>query len=261
MLFAATDTTAVTLEWTMSNLLNHSHVLEKARAELDTQIGQEQLVEETDLSKLHYLQNIISETLRLYPAAPLLVPRMASDYCTIGGYEIPAETIVLVNAWAIQRDPELWEDSTSFKPERFEGKESETHKLMPFGLGRRACPGMGLAHRVLGVALGSLIQCFEWERVSEREIDMTEGKGLTMPKVEPLEAMCKARHITNKMCLKLIHTNWFLINHDIVAKDKNDLGGNHSQFPFPKILMSPYEKVHCPEKIARKQASNTTVGD
>ncbi|XWS41834.1 hypothetical protein CRYUN_Cryun17cG0116700 [Craigia yunnanensis] len=203
MLFAATDTTAVTLEWTMSNLLNHSHVLEKARAELDTQIGQEQLVEETDLSKLHYLQNIIAETLRLYPAVPLLLPHMASDYCTIGGYEIQSETIVLVNAWAIQRDPELWEDSTSFKPERFEGKESETHKLMPFGLGRRACPGMGLAHRVVGVALGSLIQCFEWERVSEKEIDMTEGKGLTMPKVEPLEAMCKARHITNKVLLEV----------------------------------------------------------
>ncbi|XVF61271.1 hypothetical protein PTKIN_Ptkin08bG0116900 [Pterospermum kingtungense] len=136
-------------------------------------------------------------------AAPLLVPHVASDHCTIGGYEIPTETIVLVNSWAIQRDPELWDDSTSFKPERFEGKEGEAHKLMPFGLGRRACPGMGLGHRVLGVALGSLIQCFEWERLSEKEIDMTEGKGLTMPKVEPLEAMCKPRHITREVLLEV----------------------------------------------------------
>ncbi|XVF61270.1 hypothetical protein PTKIN_Ptkin08bG0116800 [Pterospermum kingtungense] len=84
-----------------------------------------------------------------------------------------------------------------FEPERIGGKEGETNKLMPFGLGRRPCPGMGLAQRVLGVALGSLIQCFEWERVSE--------KGLTMPKVEPLEAMCKPRYITNKLNLdKLI---------------------------------------------------------
>ncbi|WRX09096.1 Cytochrome P450 - like 10 [Theobroma cacao] len=112
--------------------------------------------------------------------------------------------MVFVNAWAIQRDPELWEDSTSFKPERFEGREGTTHnKLMPFGLGRRACPGMGLAHRVVGVALGSLIQCFEWEKVSDKEIDMTEGTGLTMPKVEPLEAMCKRRHIINKQLVEV----------------------------------------------------------
>ncbi|EOX91576.1 Cytochrome P450, family 81, subfamily D, polypeptide 5, putative [Theobroma cacao] len=204
MLLAGTDTTAVTLEWAMSNLLNHPRILEKARAELDAQIGQERWVEETDLSKLHYLQNIISETLRLYPAAPLLIPHLASDYCTVGGYDLPPEAIVFVNAWAIQRDPELWEDSTSFKPERFEGREGTTHnKLMPFGLGRRACPGMGLAHRAVGVALGSLIQCFEWEKVSDKEIDMTEGTGVTMRKVEPLEAMCKTRHIINKQLVEV----------------------------------------------------------
>ncbi|KAK6287805.1 hypothetical protein POUND7_013984 [Theobroma cacao] len=82
--------------------------------------------------------------------------------------------------------------------------EGTTHnKLMPFGLGRRACPGVGLAHRVVGVALGSLIQCFEWEKVSDKEIDMTEGTGLTMPKVEPLEAMCKRRHIINKQLVEV----------------------------------------------------------
>ncbi|XVF59342.1 hypothetical protein PTKIN_Ptkin07bG0267900 [Pterospermum kingtungense] len=198
---AGTDTTAITLEWAMSNLLNNPHVLEKARAEIDKQVGRERLVEEADLSKLPYLQNIISETLRLYPAAPLLVPHLASDNCSIGGYDIPKETVLMVNAWAIQRDPQVWDDPTSFKPERFESKEinDQTYKVMPFGLGRRACPGMGLAQHVLGLTLGSLIQCFEWKRVSEKKIDMTEGQGLSMPKVEPLEAMCKACPIANSV--------------------------------------------------------------
>ncbi|MBA0638812.1 hypothetical protein Godav_029490 [Gossypium davidsonii] len=186
----------------MSNLLNNPHVLEKARAELDKLVGQEKLVEEADVAKLPYLQSIISETLRLYPAAPLLVPHSASEICSIEGYEIPKDAIVMVNAWAIQRDPNLWDDALSFKPERFEeGKEmsDQIYKLMPFGLGRRACPGMVLAQHVLGLTLGALIQCFEWERVSEKKIDMTEGQGLTMPKVQPLEAMCKASQLGKKL--------------------------------------------------------------
>ncbi|THF97606.1 hypothetical protein TEA_010987 [Camellia sinensis var. sinensis] len=111
------------------------------------------------------------------------------------GFNVPCGTLLLVNAWAIHRDPKVWDDPTSFKLERFEGREVEGHKLMPFGMGRRACPGAGLAQRVVGLALGSLIQCFEWERVSEEVVDLTEGKGLNMPKAEPLEAMCKARDI------------------------------------------------------------------
>ncbi|XP_048335698.1 cytochrome P450 81Q32-like [Ziziphus jujuba] len=199
MILAGTDTSAVTLEWAMSNLLNHPHVLEKAKAELDAQIGQQRLVDESDLSKLPYLQNIISETLRLYPAAPLLGPHFSSEDCTVGGYHRPCDTILLVNAWAIHRDPELWDDPESFKPERFENGEVEIYKLMPFGIGRRACPGIGLAQRVVGLTLASLIQCFEWERVSEKLVDMTEGNGLTMPKALPLEAMCKAREMVDNI--------------------------------------------------------------
>jgi isoflavone 2'-hydroxylase len=196
LLLAGTDTSAVTLEWVMSNLLNHQDVLKKAKTELDSQIGEEDLIDEPDVPKLQYLQCIISETLRLYPTAPLLVPHMSSDDCIIGGYDVPRNTILLVNAWAIHRDPKMWDDATSFKPERFECCEADPHKLMPFGLGRRACPGAGLAQRTVGLTLGSLIQCFEWERVSE-EVDMTEGNGITMPKVIALEAMCKARPIMN----------------------------------------------------------------
>lgn len=201
MILAGTDTSAVTIEWAMSLLLNHPQVLKNAGAEIDTHIGQHRLIEESDLSKLHYLQNIISETFRLCPAAPLLVPHESSADCTVGGYNVPRGTVLLVNAWGIHRDPNVWNDPTEFKPERFEGAEAENHKLMPFGMGRRSCPGSGLAQRIVGLALGSLIQCFEWERIREMEIDLTEGTGLTMPKAEPLEAMCKTRHIMDKVVL------------------------------------------------------------
>ncbi|KAG4137632.1 hypothetical protein ERO13_D07G083500v2 [Gossypium hirsutum] len=198
LILAGTDTTSVTIEWAMSNLLNHPEVLKKAQAEIDTEIGQENLIDEPDVSKLKYLQSIILEAQRLHPALPLLLPHVPSTDCTIGGYDVPGGAIVLVNAWSIHRDPQSWDDPTSFKPERFENDDSQSHKIMPFGLGRRACPGSGLAQRVMGLTLGSLIQCFEWERVDGKEIDMTEGMGSTMPKAHPLEALCKARPIVNR---------------------------------------------------------------
>ncbi|GFP96688.1 cytochrome p450 81d11 [Phtheirospermum japonicum] len=199
MLLAGTDTSAVTIEWAMSALLNNPEKLHKAKIEIDNLIGKDRLINEFDLSKLPYLQNIISETFRLFPAAPLLVPHEASNDCTIGGYDIPRGTILIVNAWAIHRDPRIWDDPTSFNPERFEAGEVGPTKLIPFGLGRRSCPGMGLANRVVGLTLGSLIQCFEWQRVDEDLVDLTEGKGVSMPKVKPLEAMCNVRDVLQKV--------------------------------------------------------------
>ncbi|KDP45416.1 hypothetical protein JCGZ_09665 [Jatropha curcas] len=193
LIIGGTETSSVTMEWAMSLLLNNPEVLKKARAELDEIIGQDRLVDESDFSKLPYLQSIINETLRLYPVAPFLVPHESSDDCTIGGYYVPRGTMLLVNAWAIHRDPTVWSDPTKFKPERFEGLGNEAYKLIPFGVGRRACPGAGLANRVMGLALAELIHCFEWGRPSEELIDMTEGTGGTMPKSQPLEAMCRAR--------------------------------------------------------------------
>ncbi|KAK9740550.1 hypothetical protein RND81_03G043800 [Saponaria officinalis] len=116
MLTAGTDTSSVTLEWALALLLNHSQVLEKARLEIDLLIGNKQLVNETDLNNLPYLQNIINETPRLFPAVPLLSPHEPSKDCTIGGYHIAKGTMVLINAWAIHRDSNLWDDPLSFKP-------------------------------------------------------------------------------------------------------------------------------------------------
>ncbi|THG16401.1 hypothetical protein TEA_005844 [Camellia sinensis var. sinensis] len=106
-----------------------------------------------------------------------------------------AMSLLVNHPEVLKKDPKVWDDPTSFKPERFEGGEVEGHMLMPFGMGRKACPRAGLAQRIVGLALGSLIKCFEWEKVTKKSIDLTKGKGLTMTKDVPLEAMCKARDI------------------------------------------------------------------
>ncbi|KAL0352105.1 UNVERIFIED_CONTAM: cytochrome [Sesamum calycinum] len=201
LLIAGTDTSAGTMEWELSLLLNHPHVLKKAQREIDNHIGHDRLIEEADIAELPYLRCIVNETLRLYPAGPLLFPRESSEQCSVGGYRIPAGTMLLVNAWAIHNDPKNWEDATEFKPERFEGLEgnADGFRLMPFGSGRRGCPGEALAVRMVGLGLGSMIQCFDWERVGKELVDMTEGLGLSMHKAEPLMAYCRARPVAAKL--------------------------------------------------------------
>lgn len=198
MLLAGTDTSALAIEWVMSELLNHPEVLNKAKEEIETQVGKNKIIDEQDLPKLPYLQNIISEALRLHPPAPLLLPHYSSEDCTIGGFNVPKDTIILTNVWAIHRDPTRWSDALSFKPERFE-KEGEVNKLMAFGIGRRACPGLSLAQRTVGLTVGLLVQCFEWKRESEEKLDMMEGKGIAMPKKIPFKALCKALPIANDL--------------------------------------------------------------
>ncbi|KAH7665300.1 isoflavone 2'-hydroxylase protein [Dioscorea alata] len=193
-MLVATDTSSLTMEWAMSLLLNNPNTLKIVKAELDANIEQCSILQERDLHKLPYLQAVILETLRIHPAAPLLVPHESSQDCIVGGFHVPKGTMLLVNAWKIHRDPEIWEEPCKFKPERFlnnEGKEKG--KIMAFGLGRRRCPGEGLALRLVALVVGTLVQCFEWERVDGMEIDMDEGVGQTMPKAKPLEAMYKPR--------------------------------------------------------------------
>nr|POE89352.1 cytochrome p450 81d11 [Quercus suber] len=193
MFIGGTDTTATTLEWTMSLLLNHPEILKKVKVEIDSQVGHGRLINDLDIAKLPYLRCVLNETLRLYPTSPLLLPHFSSTDCTVGGYHIPQGTILLVNVFFMNRDPKVWEEPTMFKPERFEviKGEKEGFKFIPFGIGRRACPGGGLALRVISLALGALIQCFDWERVGKEMVDMTAGSGLfLMSKTKPLEAVC-----------------------------------------------------------------------
>ncbi|KAI7749115.1 hypothetical protein M8C21_033554 [Ambrosia artemisiifolia] len=194
LLSAGTDTSSGTMEWMLSLLLNNPDVLKKAQVEIDDYVGEDRLVNESDLGNLPYLRCIINETMRMYPPGPLVFHESSKD-CEVGGYHIPSGTMLLMNLWAVQNDPKNWDNPKKFEPERFTGLEGsrDGYKLMPFGSGRRRCPAESLAMRMIGLALGTLIQCFEWERPGEDMIDMTEGKGLTMPKARPLVAKCQPR--------------------------------------------------------------------
>ena len=197
MILAGTETLAGTLEWAMLNLLNHPEVLEKARTEIDTEVGFDRLMDEADTKNLPYLQWIVLETLRLYPVAPTNIPHMTSDDCILAGYDVPRGSMLLVNVWSMHRDPSIWEAPEMFKPERFKN-EKLNQKLLSFGFGRRACPGVGLAHRLMSLALGSMVQCFEWQRIGEEYVDTREEPMAMMRPATPLLAMCKARPIVHK---------------------------------------------------------------
>lgn len=202
LLSAGTDTSATTLEWTMSLLLNNPEALVKAEAEIEHQVGHSRLVEDSDLPNLPYLHGIIKESFRMYPAGPMLVPHESSADCTVGGYTVPRGTLLLVNIWAIQNDPKLWDGPEKFKPERFvdyQGKKEGSFLLMPFGYGRRRCPGENMAMRVVGLAIATLIQCFEWARIGREMVDMSVSPGLTMPKAQPLVAKCRPRQAAHKL--------------------------------------------------------------
>ena len=195
MFTAEIDTSVLTMQWAMAHLLNHPEALEKARNEIDNHIKPRRLIEDSDLPNLPYLRCMVSETLRLCPAVPLLLPHFSSEDCTINGYKVPRGTTLLINARAIHRDPSVWEEPTEFKPERFDGIEvgCEGFKYLPFGKGRRSCPGNNLALRFVGLALGTLIQCFEWKRLGAEMVDFDEKDGFAMHKVKPLRGLYRPR--------------------------------------------------------------------
>ncbi|KAF2324306.1 hypothetical protein GH714_012161 [Hevea brasiliensis] len=195
LLLAGTDSSVNTMEWALSLLLNHPKALQKAQAEIDNIMGQNRLINESYLAHLPYIRGIISETLRMYPPGPLLMPHESSQDCTVGGYWVPGGTMLFVNLWAMQNDPKTWVDPGEFKPERFGSCEGmrDGFRFMPFGTGRRGCPGEGLAMSIVGLALGSLIQCFEWEKIGEEMVDMKERSGLNFTKDQPLYAKCRLR--------------------------------------------------------------------
>lgn len=191
---AGTDTTASTFQWAMAELLRNPKVLSKARAELNHIIGKGKQIEESDIARLPYLQAVVKETFRLHPAAPLLLPRKAETDVEIGGFKIPKGAQIMVNAWAIGRDSGTWEDPNEFKPERFLGSEIDVRgrnfELIPFGAGRRICPGMPLAIRMLHLMLGTLIHSFDWKlEDGKKDVDMDDKFGITLEMARPLRAV------------------------------------------------------------------------
>ncbi|KAM7253301.1 hypothetical protein ACFE04_025919 [Oxalis oulophora] len=206
MILAGSDTTTVTLIWALSLLVNNPRTLNKAQQELDTHVGKERQVKESDMNNLIYLQAIIKETLRLYPPGPLSVPHKSTEDCTVANYHVPANTHLHVNIWKMHRDPRIWTDPEEFQPERFLTSNSnststvrdldlrgQNFELLPFGSGRRMCPGVSFALQVLQVTLGKLLHGFEITRPSDELIDMTERVGLTNLKTTPLDLLITPR--------------------------------------------------------------------
>ncbi|XP_021754035.1 geraniol 8-hydroxylase-like [Chenopodium quinoa] len=196
-LFAAgTDTTSSTIEWAMAELLKNPEKLKKTQQELHQTVGKENPVKESDITHLPYLQAIVKETLRLHPAVPFLVPRKVESDIKLFGFTVPKNAQVLVNVWAIGRDPDVWERPESFEPERFVGSEIDVKgcdfELIPFGAGRRICPGLPLAIRIIPLILGSLIHGFDWkleDEVSSEKMDMEENFAFTLEKNQRLRVI------------------------------------------------------------------------
>nr|QWK52337.1 cytochrome P450 705A32-3 [Isatis tinctoria] len=194
ILVAGTDTSTHSIEWTMAEILNNPKILARLREEIDSVVGETRLIQETDLPNLPYLQAVVKEGLRLHPPGPFMM-RAFREGCKIGGFDVQEKTALLVNGYAVMRDPDFWEDPEEFKPERFlassrAGQEDEIReaviKYIPFGSGRRACPGENLAFASIGNAIGVMVQGFEW-RV-EGKINMKEAAGsITLTMAHPLK--------------------------------------------------------------------------
>ncbi|XP_010422712.1 PREDICTED: cytochrome P450 705A20-like isoform X2 [Camelina sativa] len=188
------DTSTQATQWTMAEIINNPDVLEKLREEIDSVVGKSRLIQETDIPNLTYLQAVVKEGLRLHPPVPLLV-RSFKQRCEIEGFYIPEKMTLIINSYAVMRDSDLWEDPLVFKPERFlassrsEQKEEKEQSLkyLPFGGGRRGCPGVNLASIFVGTAIGVMVQCFDW-KIQGDKVNMEEtygGMNLTM--VHPLK--------------------------------------------------------------------------
>ncbi|KAL6656375.1 hypothetical protein ACP70R_007201 [Stipagrostis hirtigluma subsp. patula] len=189
MIAAATDTSSVTLEWAIAELVANPRVMAKLQDEIARVAGGEHpTIADAELSKMDYLKAVLKEVLRLHPPAPLLIPHESTTPATVKGYEIPAKTALFVNAWAIGRDPAAWDAPEEFRPERFVGgavdMRGSDYQLIPFGAGRRICPGINFALPVLEQALACLLRHFDWELpggMRPEDLDLGEAPGLMTP--------------------------------------------------------------------------------
>ena len=193
MFVAGTGTTAATLEWAMAELIKNPSMMKKAQEEVRRVVGRKSKLDEADITHLQYLKCIIKETLRLHAPIPLLVPRETSTNVKLGGYDIPSKVTVYVNAWAIQRDPKLWDQPEEFLPERFnknpvDFKGHDFH-FIPFGSGRRGCPGIAFGSAAAEYVIANLLYHFNWKLPGDevmKDLDMSEEYGMTVHRRFPL---------------------------------------------------------------------------
>nr|QVX18578.1 flavonoid 3' hydroxylase 1 [Liquidambar formosana] len=197
MFTAGTDTSSSTVEWAIAELIRHPNMLAQAQEEIDSVVGRDRLVTELDLPQLTFLQAIVKETFRLHPSTPLSLPRMAAESCEIDGYFIPKGSTLLVNVWAISRDPDVWAEPLEFRPNRFlPGGEKPNvdvrgndFEVIPFGAGRRICAGMSLGLRMVQLLTATLVHAFDWdlpEGQFPEKLNMEEAYGLTLQRAAPL---------------------------------------------------------------------------
>lgn len=179
----------------MAELMKNPRIMKKAQDEIRSCLGRKGRVTEDDIEQLHYLKLIIKETLRLHPPAPLLLPRETMSHFKVDGYDIPPKTLLQVNVWAIARDPKYWKNPEEFYPERFMDScvdyRGQNFEFLPFGSGRRSCPGIHMGLITSELALANLLYCFDWklpDGLKREDINMEEdcGVSLTLCKRTPL---------------------------------------------------------------------------
>ncbi|CAI0397169.1 unnamed protein product [Linum tenue] len=187
LFLAGIETSAKIIEWTMSEMIKHPKVMQKAQEEVREAFGEKGDIEEASLHRLKYLDSIIKESLRLHPPGPLLLPRENGESVELRGYHVPAKTKVFVNAWAINRDPRYWPEAEEFYPERFNDRmidyRGNDFQFIPFGAGRRMCPGYDFGVEVVKLTLANLIFHFQWKLPGEmrpESLDMTERFGASV---------------------------------------------------------------------------------
>lgn len=190
MFTGGTDSTSAALEWVMSELIKHPEVMAKAQVEIRQAASENTRFKENAPG---YLKLVIKETLRMHPVLPLLIPRLCKETCQLLGYTIPSGARVVINTWALGRDPDYWDDAEKFIPERFEMCNADFKgnnlEYVPFGAGRRICPGMDFGLAVVEVALTRLLLHFDWELPNGaklEDLDMTETYGTVSARKEPL---------------------------------------------------------------------------
>nr|AOW70089.1 cytochrome p450 family 98 subfamily a polypeptide 8 [Chorispora tenella] len=208
MLTAGADTTAVVIEWAMAEMIKCPLVQEKVQKELDSVIGSQRLMTESDISKLPYLQCVVKEALRLHPSTPLMLPHKASETVLLGGYKVPKGATVYVNVQAIGRDPANWRNPEEFRPERFLEEETDVKgrdfRVLPFGSGRRMCPAAHLSLNLMALVMGILLHCFSWSSsIPGERIDMSGNPGLLFSMRTPLQALASPRAATRVIPLTL----------------------------------------------------------
>ncbi|KAF8722839.1 hypothetical protein HU200_021968 [Digitaria exilis] len=204
MMFGGTETVASGIEWAMVEMVRSPDELRRLQQKLADVVGLDRNVDESDLGNLPFLKCVVKETLRLHPPIPLLLHETATD-CVLGGYSVPKGSRVMVNVWALGRDRATWKDPGAFRPSRFapggeaagfDVKGGGSFEYIPYGSGRRACPGMALGQYALELAVAQLAHGFEWalpEGVEASELDMADVFGLAAPRVSRFHAVATPR--------------------------------------------------------------------